>query len=156
MCGVPSLFALEELMAENKLIVKKNYCPADLFIATVPGLPDRPVGVFSVNFIKKGQFVGYLVGEIKEMDKLEKLMKRYVTPVSKSFCLDYNTVSNWARLLNGSLKYPNVAGSQEIHLDIYDGHVYFPLVATKNIEPGEQILLRYHDKSASCYIEMGV
>lgn len=92
------------------------------------------LGLFTLDPIKKGQFVIEYKGEIIDNDEADRRLGRYLFELNKKETLDGSSRKNTARYINHSCR-PNC------EVDIKKKKVL--ILARKNIQPGEELNYDY-------------
>lgn len=117
-------------------------------------LPNSGKGLFTTTPIKKGEKVIEYLGEIIDWKEYEKRVERdedgYLFFISNKKCIDaFNTPQHKARFANDAAGLGRVKGlKNNCVYEIEDNRCY--IVATKNIDAGEEIFVSYTKEYWDC------
>lgn len=117
-------------------------------------LPNSGKGLFTTKAIKKGERIIEYLGEIIDWKEYEKRVERdedgYLFFVNKKHCIDaWNTPQHKARYANDAAGLSKVKGLTNNSVYEIDGNKCF-IVATKNIEAGQEIFVSYSKEYWDC------
>lgn len=117
-------------------------------------LPNSGKGLFTKKAIKKGERIIEYLGEIIDWKEYEKRVERdedgYLFFVNKKHCIDaWNTPQHKARYANDAAGLSKVKGLTNNSVYEIDGNKCF-IVATKNIEAGQEIFVSYSKEYWDC------
>jgi hypothetical protein len=110
-------------------------------------LPNAGKGLFTTAPIEKGTKIVEYLGEIIDWKEYERRVERdedgYLFFVNKKHCIDaFNTPEHIARYANDAAGLSRVKGLKNNSVYDTEGNRCF-IVATRDIEPGEEIFVNY-------------